>query len=144
MLKHHALRRARGFTLIEMMIVVAIVGIVTAIAYPSYRSHVFKGKRAEGRQALMDTLMQQERVIGQTGSYVAFTAGQTGTLFRTVSQSGGYQIKAEVCDASTALNSCVLLTAIPVVADPDAGNLTLSSNGPTRGCTGTNPSLCWP
>ena len=39
---------SRGFTLIEMMIVVAIVGILAAIAYPSYQEYVLRGKRSEG------------------------------------------------------------------------------------------------
>ena len=41
----------RGFTLIELMIVVAVVGILSAIAYPSYQEYVAKGRRADGKAA---------------------------------------------------------------------------------------------
>ncbi len=67
-----------GFTLIELMITVAIVGILAAIAYPSYQDSVRKGKRAEGRTALVDFLQQQERYLTQTGSYLVVTPGASG------------------------------------------------------------------
>ena len=58
-------KRATGFTLVELMIVVAIVGILAAIAYPSYVDSVRKGKRADGRAALTSLLQQQERYFTQ-------------------------------------------------------------------------------
>jgi type IV pilus assembly protein PilE len=46
-------KRATGFTLIEVMVVVAIVAILARVAYPSYLEHVTRGKRAEGKTALL-------------------------------------------------------------------------------------------
>ena len=50
-----------GFTLVEVMIVVAIVGILASIAYPSYQESVRKGRRAQARTALSELVQQQER-----------------------------------------------------------------------------------
>lgn len=53
--------RARGFTLIELMIVVAIVAILAAVAYPSYRDSISKSRRAEARAQLMDAVQYMQR-----------------------------------------------------------------------------------
>jgi len=65
--------RILGFTLIELMIVVAIVGILAAIAYPSYRGYVIKSQRADAHEALTRIEMAQEKWRANHTSY-------TGTL----------------------------------------------------------------
>ena len=74
-----------GFTLIELTITVAIVGILAAVAFPAYQDSVKKGKRAEGRTALLDFLQQQERFLTQTGTYSdpVITPGAAGVPFKT-------------------------------------------------------------
>ena len=61
-----------GFTLIELMITVAIVGILASIAYPAYTSSILKGKRAEGRAAVTELMQQQERYMTQRNTYLAY------------------------------------------------------------------------
>ena len=65
--------RQHGFTLIEVMITVAIIGILAAIAYPSYTSQIAKGRRAECRSGLLQSMQQQERYYSQYNAYAAFT-----------------------------------------------------------------------
>ena len=141
------LRCGRGFTLIELMITVAIVGILAAIAYPSYQDSILKGRRAEGRTALLNLLQQQERYYTQTGSYLSFLLGATGTPFRTTSgdsSSFAYKLKADAC-TGLALTECVLLSAVPQRPDAAASALTVTSSG-TKDCDGSKrltPGVCW-
>ena len=59
----------KGFTLIELMIVVAVVGILTAVAYPSYAEYVRRGHRADARAGLLQAQQWLERAATATGSY---------------------------------------------------------------------------
>ena len=151
----------RGFTLIELMIVVAIVAILAAIAYPSYQDSVLKGRRAEARTALLELMQQQERYLTQRGTYLVFSnaAGTTNpataaTTFKTSAGEGAppsYYLSATLCPGSTDARECILVVGTPTRADAAAGNLNLTSTG-VKDCTGTagksgsapNPRICWP
>lgn len=61
--------RPRGFSLIELMIAVAIVGILAAIALPSYQNSVRKSRRADAKAALTETAQRLERCLTQYGTY---------------------------------------------------------------------------
>jgi len=64
----------RGFTLIELMIAVAIVGILSAIAYPSYREYMARGKRAEAQAILLEASQYMERFFAENYRYDQNTA----------------------------------------------------------------------
>lgn len=164
--------RMRGFTLIELMIVVAIVAILASIAYPAYTNSVLKGKRAQGRTALAELMQQQERYMTQRNCYLGFTTlasfvatasapspstdcgGITATAvpFKTFSgdnqSSAAYKLTADTCPATgggtLAISECVRVNATPVGTDPVAGTLWMTSTG-NKGCTGgAAAALCWP
>ena len=149
-------RRVTGFTLIEVMIVVAIVGILAAIAYPSYVDSVRKGKRSEGRAALTSLLQQQERYNTQNNTYAAFVMGAAPTALALKDYSGdsgkamaNYLLTAQVCTAIGGvvppIRDCVDIVATPqagVFSDPDITFLSIDTQG-RRDCGTVDKSRCW-
>ncbi len=141
----------KGFTLIELMIVVAIVGILAAVAYPSYQDSIIKTKRAEGRAALMEIMQQQERYYTQNNTYFAFTSTTANNKFKWYSgdsaAASSYEIKAEACTGD-AIGNCVMLTAMPGTTkvnsgykDAKCGDISLTSTG-VKAASGTATN-CW-
>ena len=150
------LRNGTGFTLIELMVVVAIIGILAAVAYPSYTDSVAKGKRAEARAAVMDLLQQQERYFTQMNTYETFSLGTTGALpFKGFSAVSGGQpgsshlLGARLCSAVGGTvptkQECIEVFAEPqsgVFTDPKVTSMAIDTQG-RRTCTGTQTDRCW-
>ncbi|QBE62389.1 type IV pilin protein [Pseudoduganella lutea] len=134
--------KAGGFTLVELMVVVAVAGVLAATAYPGYRQHVIRAKRTEGQVALQALMQQQERYFTQNNRYIAFDAASNSDearLFRWWSgasaATSAYEIEGRACDGE-AIADCVQLIATPGTArvdgrhrDPSCDRLILTSTG---------------
>lgn len=134
--------RIAGFTLIELMITVAILAILAAIAYPSYKSQIFKSRRADGKVALTETMQVEERYYTENFTYTTDLSGDIGLAGN--SPEGWYNVTAAACGGGIA--QCVQLTATAQgdqTNDAQCGNLTLNSLG-ARGITGSGSVAdCW-
>ncbi|WP_313296512.1 type IV pilin protein [Diaphorobacter sp.] len=62
-------QRQKGFTLIELMITVAVIAILSAVAYPSYQEYLIRSRRVEGQSLLSEAAVRQERYRAQNGGY---------------------------------------------------------------------------
>ncbi|WP_295467932.1 type IV pilin protein [uncultured Pseudomonas sp.] len=136
----------RGFTLIEVMIVVAIVGILAAIAYPSYMEHIRKGNRADAEATLMQLSQFMERYYTGTGRY-SKTAGQTDVPDNPAPPyptGTNYTFTITVGNAGTSYTATATPNSSGVMANDKCGNLTLTNTG-LKGQTGTGATTadCW-
>lgn len=149
------MKRCRGFTLVELLVVLAIVSILGAIAYPSYARHVVKARRVEAQLALVEAMQRQEQYRALHHSYVAFSSASTdadGRQFRwwvgASPEDSAYELDGRAC-AGQAISQCIELRARPGTAnvdtgfrDPDCGVLSVDSTG-ALGASGKG-RRCWP
>ncbi|HXX84783.1 MAG TPA: type IV pilin protein [Casimicrobiaceae bacterium] len=133
-------RRQRGFTAIEVLVVCAIVGILAAIALPSYINSVQKGRRSDAKSALVGAAGQLERYFTERGTYATATLGSSGVAPST-SLNGFYNLSFASQTATT-----YALSAAPAgaqVGDP-CGNFTYDYQG-VKGVNGGTKTVadCW-
>lgn len=137
---------SRGFTLIELMIVVTIVAILATIAYPSYQNYVRRAARAEARAALLNMAQLQERNFSDRGAYVAVSAGALTNGWQNANWSGSSYASRKYDITVTPGNpaSTYTITAAPAngFSEPQCGSLTLTNDG-TRGSSAGDAVVCW-
>lgn len=136
----------RGFSLIELVVVLCIVGILLGIALPTYQASVFRSRRADAMAALVEVAGREEQWRFVTDRYSDDLRELGYESDPLVTAEGHYSISAGTCpDATLAL--CFALTATPLPTSPQAadercGALTLDARG-RRSATGTFPENCW-
>ncbi len=140
-----------GFTLIELMVVVAIIGIIAAIAYPSYSEHVRRSERAEARASMMRAAQMLERRFTEQAQYPS--VAEFNSL---MSVSAGGQLRSGTDDSSRGSHvitytpsgnprlSYTLTAARDSGADPECGDLTLNNLGARGRSAGSwSAADCW-
>lgn len=131
-----------GFTLIELMIVVAIIAMLAAVALPSYSSYVERGDRAAARAGLLEAQQFMERFYVANDSYALDKAGNAVALPARLQSVPAESPKYTLAVNAPAANSFTL-TATPIRAVSRCGNLTLTNTG-VRGITGSGTVAdCW-
>jgi len=123
--------RVSGFTLIEVMVVVIIVGILASIAYPSYVEHVRKTQRAEARGALLEGAQALERYYSINGRYTTAANGTTlPSVFKTVVPDSGPARYNIAVSGTASTNSFTLrATRAGKMAGDACGDYSISSTG---------------
>jgi len=145
--------RQSGFTLIEIMIVIVIIGVLVAIALPSYRDKVIRSHRADGKTAIMQCAVKQERQFTKRNKYAS------ANVCDTTSPDGYYTVSVAVFDMAndgscTAGNSnldCFVITARPTSKagqneDTTCATMTLDNIGlkkATDSSNNTTSDECW-
>lgn len=115
-----------GFTLIELMIVVAVIGILAAVAYPTYLESVNKSRRADAKAAMTTMAQQLERCFTQHNSYA--NCSVTGNS------------KKHEITITERTDTSYTLTAKPLYTDNRCGTLNLYNTG---NLTSANNDYCW-
>lgn len=124
----------RGFTLIELMVVVAIIAILAAIAYPSYQAQVRKSRRAAAASFLMQVAGRQQQRMLDVRSYASALADLNLSL--PSEMTGHYTVAVVVGAAPPSFT--LKATAVGMqAADPGCGELTLTNTGVK------SPTQCW-
>ena len=147
-----------GFTLIELMVTVAIVSILATIAVTSYSRQVQKSRRTEAKSALLDLAGREERLFSTTNAYsnveayLGYAASGTTVMTAMPFGNGYYTLTAVTPDTvnQPGVTNSYLLTAIPVAGTSQAndtlcGSFTVNQLG-VQGVTGTaaaTPGTCW-
>lgn len=122
----------KGFSLIELMVVVAIVGILGSIALPSYRNYVIKASRQAAQTELLELASLQEKIyLNSNGYSSSITSAYNGTSAGGLGVTSGKTKDGKYNLSLPAANQTFTITATPVAGKTQVGdgNISISENG---------------
>lgn len=138
-------KRIGGFTLIELMVAVAIIAILVGVAYPSYTEHLKRGKRSAAESFMVTLANKQEQQMLNTRCYFSYPTDATCTPPSVTVPSEVSTNYTVTITASMSTPPGYTITAVPksVMNDPKCGTLTYTNTG-TKGANGTDGAAkCW-
>lgn len=138
--------RQRGFTLIEALLVLAVLGILAAVALPAYQGHMLRAARLEARQELMEVAADQERFHSRNGRYATDARPLQAPVTigrRRLTRNEHYEIEVQACPERD-LSICFVATAHAQGRQlrDTCKALRLSSDGVREG-EGDEAGACW-
>ncbi len=149
------MNRSKGFSLIELLVVVTIIGIIASIAYPSYQDQVTKSKRTDAQGALLSFGLAMERYYTTNNTYLGAAGTQAVPadagapwVFATESPLDGAKKSYDLTIKAGATQSSFTLVATPKGSQAGDGILELDSTGAKRWDRGNDgvfdaADLCW-
>ena len=122
------MKKNRGFTLVELMVVVAIVAVLAAIVYPSYQNHLRKARRADAQTFMMDVANREQQYLLDARAYATGSGALTSLNVTTPSTVATYYTVSVAAGAAT---PSFTITATPIAGTPQVsdGALTLDNTG---------------
>ena len=133
---------SRGFTLIELMIAVAIVAILSAVALPSYSAYIERAKRADAKAVLLNAAQYLERFRSSNFKY-PLDSVQLPEALRVAPENGTKQYDIAMSGSTASSQLAFTLTATPSGwTDSKCGNLTLTNLG-VKGQSIGDAATCW-
>ena len=133
--------RNRGFTLIELMIVLVIVGVISAVAYPAYIKSAQKGRRADAKTSLTRISQALERCFTQYGKYDSPSCtpyiDSSPSFVSQNSDKGYYTITATALSDTAYTLQAAAVSGGPQAGDTDCATMTITSTGVQT------PTDCW-
>lgn len=140
MMRHR--QNSSGFTLVELMIVVAIIAILAAIALPSYQSYIQKTNRSDATVSLLQLVHAMEQHFTENSSYTGATLGSTG-IYSDTSSNGYYSLTISALTSSSYTLKATPVAGGPQAGDSECGTYTIDSTNLKSVSGSLGASGCW-
>ena len=137
------MKRQQGFTLIELLIAIAIIGLLLAVAVPSWQSFMIKAKRSEAKVMLTEVANEQMRYFTENNRFAStmFLLGYSASPQKT--ENGNYRVGIQQTTPSSFVLVAIPESGTSQAKDTECNRLTLTSSG-VKGITGTGTAAdCW-
>lgn len=134
--------KKNGYTLMELLVTVAVIGVLASITIPTYKSYSVKTRRSEGRAFAMEIMQRQEKYYTENNTYT-INLSQLGYSSSTPTSERSYY-KVTATAASDGIANNVILTSVPQgtqASDTECGSFIINSNGSKS--TSTSSTTCW-